>query len=78
VPDGIATTTIPINGFPLVLELWANDKLIQKAKIMGLSDDNKSDNFNVESGYLVSTGASSDSWNPSDAWKTGRVSVWFR
>ena len=35
-------------------------------------------NFNVVSGYAVAAGQNSETWTPTDQWKTGFVADWFK
>jgi glucan endo-1,3-alpha-glucosidase len=75
---GLNTVDVPFEPGRPAYELWrAGDK------ILGLTGDQIIEdpdvyNFNVTSGYSIVGGQNSETWKPSDNWKTGFVAEWFK
>lgn len=77
-PAGLTSVDAPFEPGRPTLELWRAGK-----KILTLDGDQIAErpdvyNFNVTSGYAIAGGKDSESWAPSDEWKTGFVADWFR
>jgi hypothetical protein len=74
---GLHTVDVPFEAGRPTYELWrAGDKILSLTgdQIVETPDIY---NFNVTSGYGILGGQNSDSWLPSDRWKTGFVADWF-
>ena len=74
---GLETTDVPINAGHMTIELWRNGTKLVGGQGVDISESSMGDNFNVYGGYAIAGGNDSDTWKPSDGWKTGRVSEWF-
>jgi len=77
-PAGLTTIEVPFEPGKPTYELWragtkelsfTGEQIVQKPEIY---------NFNVVSGYAVTAGQDSETWKPSDRWKTGFVAEWFQ
>ena len=69
VPFGIGTPTF---------ELWRGGKLLAKLKGPPVVEKPMVYNFNVYSGYAIAAGDSSETWVPSEKWKSGLTADWFK
>jgi hypothetical protein len=75
---GLNTVDVPFEPGRPSYELWRAGN-----KVLGLTgneiiEDPDVYNFNVTSGYSIAGGQSSETWEPSDNWKTGFVAEWFK
>jgi hypothetical protein len=77
IPVGIDTTDVPLIPGKPTIELWRNGTKLIGSLGIDVSETAAGDNFNVYGAYAVVGGSDSNTWKPSDAWKTGRISEWF-
>jgi len=77
VPTGLVTTDVPLRTGHQLIELWRNGRLLTRSEGVDVSENFLGDNFNVYSGYSVSGGSNSETWSPSDLWRSGFISDWF-
>src|SRR5262249_45611694 len=77
-PAGLNTIDVPFEPGRPTFELWREGK--KELTLTGdkIVEDPAIYNFNVTSGYAVVGGDNSETWMPSDRWKTGFVAEWFR
>jgi glucan endo-1,3-alpha-glucosidase len=76
-PAGLSTIDVPFTAGTPNFELWRDGerrtwidghRIIERPVVY---------NFNVYSGYAIVYGQCSQTWKPSDKWKTGFVADWF-
>lgn len=75
---GLTSIDVPFATGPQTVEVWRNGRKVTGGSGPDISEDTQGDNFNLYSGYAISGGKSSETWHPSDAWKTGFIADWFR
>ncbi len=75
---GLNTVDVPFEPGQPIYEVWRGENKI--LSVTGNEIVEKPDvyNFNVTSGYSIVGGQNSETWKPSDNWKTGFVAEWFK
>jgi hypothetical protein len=77
-PEGLTTTDVPFEPGVPTYELWRDGKRELSFSGEQIVRSPSVYNFNVASGYAVVGGYDSETWMPSDRWKTGFAAEWFR
>lgn len=77
VSEGINTIDVPFKNGTQNFVLIRDSKKILQAKGTNIEKNPAVYNFNVYSGYAIASGHTSETWLPSDLWRTGFISDWF-
>ena len=77
-PAGLNTIDVPFEPGRPTYELWRAGKKELSFTGYQIVENPEIYNFNVVSGYAIVAGQDSETWVPSDRWKTGYVADWFR
>jgi glucan endo-1,3-alpha-glucosidase len=77
-PAGLTTIDIPFEPGTPTYQLWRAEKRELSFAGEPIVGNPGVYNFNVASGYAIAAGQNSQTWLPSDRWKTGFVAEWFR
>lgn len=77
VPAGINSVDIPFETGHQTFEILRDNKVLAHISGEDVADEIKVYNFNMDSGYAIAGGQTSDTWNPSDAWVKGDIADWF-
>lgn len=77
VPEGLHTLDVPFQPGEQTFSIVRNDKKQIETTGTDIVADPVVYNFNVYSGYAIAGAQSSETWLPSDAWKSGFMADWF-
>jgi glucan endo-1,3-alpha-glucosidase len=77
-PAGLTTIDVPFEPGKPTYELWRSGERELRFAGEQIAENPDVYNFNVVSGYAVVAGENSETWTPSDKWKTGFVAEWFQ
>ena len=75
---GLTTVDVPFQPGRETYELWRTGKRELSFTGASVVANPSTYNFNVASGYSIAGGHNSDTWMPSDRWKTEFGAEWFR
>jgi glucan endo-1,3-alpha-glucosidase len=76
-PAGLTTIDVPFEPGRPTYEVWRAGKKELSMTGQEIVENPDIYNFNVVSGYSIVAGQNSETWMPSDKWKTGFVAEWF-
>lgn len=77
IPAGLTTTKVPFSPGKQRFQVWRASKNLIDVASRDILASPTTDNYNVHSGYAVSGGISSRTWQPSDKYRTGYRAEWF-